>query len=243
MFFTSFHHSFTWDYFLNSYEYDAADGSNKALYCEPHEALDPPSQEYLENWLAMVNEVVQKYEPDMIWFDFGLGKLIPDEYQLIDIISKNGCMLLNVGPNADGSISAEAKDILTEMGDWMAINEEGVFETRPWTVFGEGPARMTKGGGFSEQAPVSYTSNDIRFTRSKDEKTVYAFVLGWPEDNEVLISSFTKDNGIAAGDISGVELLGSNSGIEFHETDKGIKAILPQEKPCDHAICLKFKLK
>ncbi len=318
MFFTSFHHSFTWDYFLNSYEYDAADGSNKALYCEPHEALDPPSQEYLENWLAMVNEVVQKYEPDMIWFDFGLGKLIPDDYQLkmfasyynwaaaknrnavvfhkhekiqrytgvldfergradkqtkypwltdtslgpwfqdpsrkyyetnqlidifIDIISKNGCMLLNVGPNADGSISAEAKDILTEMGDWMAINEEGVFETRPWTVFGEGPARMTKGGGFSEQAPVSYTSNDIRFTRSKDEKTVYAFVLGWPEDNEVLISSFTKDNGIAAGDISGVELLGSNSGIEFHETDKGIKAILPQEKPCDHAICLKFKLK
>lgn len=318
MYITTFHHSFTWDYFNMAYEFDAAGGADKALYCEPHGELDPPTKEYLDDWLAMVNEVVTKYEPDMIWFDFGLGKLIPDEYQLkmfadyynwaaaknrnavvfhkhekiqrytgvldfergragkqtrypwltdtslgpwfqdpsreyyttdqlvdilVDIISKNGCMLLNVGPNADGSIPEEAKTILTEIGAWLAVNGEGVFETRPWRVFGEGPTRMKKGGGFSEHAEFTYTDQDIRFTRSKDGKTVYAFFLGWPEEKEILIESFNEENGLTADQILSIELLGSQDTPVFKGTDNGISVELPGDKPCEHAMCLKIQLK
>lgn len=318
LYLTAFHHSFTWDYFNYAYEFDAADGSNKALYCEPHDELTPPSKEFLDNWLAIVDEVVENYEPDMIWFDFGLGKLIPDEYQikmfanyynwatemdrdavvfhkhekiqrytgvldfergrankqtiypwltdtslgpwfhdpshpyyetnqlidiLVDIVSKNGSMLLNVGPRADGSIPEEAQKILSEMGDWLAVNGEGIFETRTWKVFGEGPTRMEKGGGFSENTTFNYSDQDIRFTRSKDGKTVYAFLLGWPESEELLISSFTYKNGFSKETINSVQLLGAEKSISFKATEKGISIDLPAEKPCEHAFCLKFNLK
>jgi len=318
LFFVSFHHSYTWDYFYNSYKFDAGDGLNKALYCEPHGKLDPPSKDFLDNWLGMVDEVVYKYEPDMIWFDFGLGKLIPDEYQirmfanyynwaaskdkdavvfhkhekiqrytgvldfergrankqtefpwltdtsigpwfhqpsykyytpnqlidiLIDIISKNGCMLLNVGPRADGSIPEDAKDILSEMGDWLKINGEAVFETRPWTVFGEGPTRMEKSGGFSESKTFGYSSQDIRFTRSKDGKSLYAFVLDWPEGDEFTLSSFNLENGVSPAAIAGIQLLGSSEQIVYKQSPGNLQIRLPDVKPCQHAYCFKIDLK
>ena len=318
LFFASFHHSFAWDYFLESYQYDAADPTLKALYCEPHTEHDPPSREFLENWADMINEVVVKYEPDMIWFDFGLGKLIPDEYQIkmfsgyynwasaknkevavfhkhekiqrytgildfergradqltklpwltdtsvgpwfhqpshkykttnqlidvfVDIVSKNGCLLLNVGPKVDGTIPEEAVKILTEMGEWLAMNGEAIYETRPWIKYGEGPAKMKGGGGFSEhKAPVNYSAKDIRFTRSKNEKTVYAIVLGWPENNEVNISSFTAEGGLNSETISKVSLLGSDARIEMSKTTEGVKIGLPEKKHCEHAFALKFEL-
>lgn len=317
-FFASFHHSYTWNYFRYSYAFDAADGTNKSLYCEPHDELTPPTREFLNNWLAMVDEVVDKYEPDMIWFDMGFGWLIPDEYQIkmfanyynwaaekkkdvavfhkaektqrytgiidfergrasgqtkypwltdtslgpwfhdpsypyyetnqlidifVDIISKNGCMLLNVGPQADGSITDEAKQILTEIGDWMTVNSKGVFETRPWKVFGEGPTKLAKGGGFNEKKDFYYTAKDIRFTRSKDNKTVYAFVLDWPEDGNIEISSFKEENGLTANNIAKLSLLGSDETVSFSENSGGVKISLPKTKPCEHAFCLKFELK
>jgi len=318
LFFTSFHHSYTWGYFINSYQYDGADPANKDLYCEPHDELAPPSREFLKTWLAMVNEVVDKYEPDMIWFDFGLGKYIPDEYQIkmiadyynraakknkdvaifhkhekiqrytgvldfergrtnkqtkyswltdtslgpwfhdpshkyyktdqlidifIDIISKNGCMLLNVGPKADGSIPEEAKKILAEIGDWLKINGEGVFKTRPWKVFGEGPTRMKQSGGFSERARMEYGSKDIRFTKSKDGKTVYAFILGWPEEKELIISSLSAKNGTDISNIKNIKLLGADENINFSGSEQGLKIIIPDKKPCDHAFCFKLEMK
>ena len=78
---TTFHHAFAWQYFEPSYKFDAADGTFAGLYCEPHKLGTAPSQPYLDTWLGMVNEVVKTYEPDLIWFDFGLGKLIPENYQ------------------------------------------------------------------------------------------------------------------------------------------------------------------
>lgn len=318
LFFTSFHHSYTWNYFSHSYDYDAADGKNKDLYCEPHDELTPPTREFLDTWLAKVDEVVNKYEPDMIWFDMGFGWLIPDEYQirmfadyynwaakkgkdvavfhkaektqrysgiidfergraagktsypwltdtslgpwfhdpdrpyyeadqlidiLIDIISKNGCMLLNVGPRADGSITPEAKQILAEMGDWLKVNGEGVFATRAWKVFGEGPTRLGKGGGFSEKHDFHYTANDIRFTQSKDAKTVFAFLLDWPKNKTKTISSFTADNGMSAAQIKKISLLGSTETIKFNDTQNGLQLSLPEQQPCKNAYCLKFELK
>ncbi|TKG97368.1 alpha-L-fucosidase [Puteibacter caeruleilacunae] len=315
---TTFHHSYTWEYFRPSYNYDGATGEFKSLYCEPHDELAPPTREFLDNWLAIVDEVVVKYEPDMIWFDMGFGWYIPDEYQIkmfanyynwaaqknkdvavfhksekthrytgildfergrasnqttypwltdtslgpwfhdpshpyyetnqlvdifIDIISKNGCMMLNVGPKADGSIPDEAKKILTEIGDWVKVNQEGVFSTRPWKLFGEGPTRLKKGGGFNEKKDFYYSAKDIRFTQSKDQKTLYAFILDWPKNSEVEITSFNKDNGVTANMITKVSLLGSNDQVTFSETSKGIKVNLPASKPCEHAYCLKFELK
>lgn len=318
LFFTSFHHSFTWNYFSYSYAFDAADGKNKDLYCEPHDELTPPTREFLDNWLAKVDEVVNKYEPDMIWFDMGFGWLIPDEYQIkmfanyynwaakkgknvavfhkaektqrytgiidfergraseqttypwltdtslgpwfhdpshnyyetnqlidifIDIISKNGCMLLNVGPKVDGTIPEKAKKMLAEIGDWIKVNGEGVFETRPWKVFGEGPTRLSKSSSFNEKKDFYYTAKDIRFTRSKDNKTVYAFLLDWPETPTFSISSFNTKNGLTADKISKVSLLGSNENITFTEKAGSILVTLPKVKPCEHAFCFKFELK
>jgi len=100
---------------------------------------------------------------------------------LVDIVSKNGNLLLNVVQRPDGSLDPEAEQMLKEMADWIAIHGEAIYSTRPWQVYGEGPVR-TKGGHFKED--FKYTAKDIRFTTKG--KTLYAVALGWPEDGEVV---------------------------------------------------------
>ncbi|MFO0890339.1 MAG: alpha-L-fucosidase [Isosphaeraceae bacterium] len=158
-------------------------------------------------------------------------------HMLVDIVSKNGNLLINVVQRPDGSLDPEAENALAEMASWIAINGEAIFETRPWLVHGEGPVRA-RGGHFKED--FGYTARDIRFTASRSGDTLYAFVMGWPSEGKVTIRSLGKYPGVTAA-IRSVELLGHRGPIRVaHEAD-GLVVTLPDRKPCDHAVALKIR--
>ena len=153
---------------------------------------------------------------------------------LVDIVSKNGNLLLNVVQRPDGSLDPEAEQVLDKMAAWIAINGEAIYETRPWLVHGEGPLRA-KGGHFGED--FAYSAKDIRFT-SKGEKTLYAFAMGWPADGKIVIRSLAKFPEVT-GKITGVSLLGAGDVKWTHAAD-GLEVQLPAQKPCDYAVALKI---
>lgn len=101
---------------------------------------------------------------------------------LIDVVSKNGCLLLNVGPKADGTIAQEEVEVLEEIGKWMEVNGEGIYDTTYWKVFGEGPTE-TPEGMFTDTQREQYTSQDIRYTYNNG--CLYAFVLKVPKDKTI----------------------------------------------------------
>jgi alpha-L-fucosidase len=153
---------------------------------------------------------------------------------LVDIVSKNGCMLLNVGPRADGTIPEQGRQLLLGVGQWLEVNGEAIYGTRPWLVFGEGPTRMAKGGGFSERAGLEYTSRDIRFTQSKDGKTVYVIILGRPEAAVTIRSMKVAGGG-------SVEMVGNPGTVEHHIDDSGHLAITPPaDKAGQHAFAFRL---
>ena len=135
---------------------------------------------------------------------------------LIDIVSKNGCMLLNVDPKMDGSIPKTSKELLLGMGRWLRVNGAALYDTRPWEVYGEGPSKMEGGGGFSERKPVTYTGQDIRYTQSKDGKALYAIALDWPGKELVLRSVQVKGKTTQAR----VEFLGGPPTMPYHINDQ-----------------------
>ena len=100
------------------------------------------------------------------------GDIIAD---LVDIVSKNGALLLNVGPRADGTIPEVEQEMLREIGRWLQVNGEGIYETRPWQIFGEGPTPVPE-GAFTDTAREAFTAADIRFTRKGN--TLYAYLAG-----------------------------------------------------------------
>jgi len=154
---------------------------------------------------------------------------------LVDIVSKNGNLLINVVQRPDGSLDPEAEQVLDGMAAWIAINGEGIFETRPWLVHGEGPVRA-KGGHFGED--FAYSAKDVRFTM-KGEKALYAFVMGWPTDGKVLVRSLAKFPEVTAK-VADVTLLGHGGKLTWTHTADGLVVQLPAEKPCDYAVALKI---
>jgi alpha-L-fucosidase len=153
----------------------------------------------------------------------------------LDRISKNGNLLLNISPMADGTIPQEQKDVLLAMGNWLKKYGEAVYGTRAWSIYGEGPTKMGAGHGIFTQ-PLEGSSKDIRFTRSKDNKDLYAIILGWPGDKEILtISSFSSLH-IIEKDINKVELLGASPGkyisLNYSLDKEGLHITLP-ERPME----------
>jgi alpha-L-fucosidase len=310
-FLTTFHHGWAWRYYEPSYAFDAADPQYWDLYAGPHDKDAPPSERYLDKWLAMVDEAVGKYRPDLIWFDFELDRLIPSEYQrkmfahyynwaaanhmesgvamkfkeiqqytgildyergredriqpypwltdtalgpwfhhnaipyrttddlidtFVDIVSKNGVLLLNVGPQADGRIPDKAKVMLGQLGDWLKTNGEAIYGTRPWITYGEGPTHNA-GGGFSERKDQPYTAGDIRFTRKGD--TLYAIALAWPTTGRLVVKSLAKKDGSTAT-VNSVALLGNRGKLAWTQTAEGLVITLPAAKPGDFAFAFRL---
>ena len=145
-------------------------------------------------------------------------------HMLADIVSKNGNLLLNVPVRGDGSIDEREERIVRDIAAWMAVNGKAIHATRPWTVFGEGPAMAgaeLSAQGFNEGKGRPYTAEDVRFTRSKDGRTVYAIVLGWPEKTLMI-----RALGRQAGAVREVRLLGSTAAVSWKQ-DSGAMAIRP----------------
>jgi alpha-L-fucosidase len=183
-------------------------------------------------------------------------------WKIIENASKNGNLLLNVSPKADGTIPQEQQDVLLAIGKWLEVNGEAIYDTRPWTQYGEGPvadaaaAAMVKiratgtfagrlnnqnqggdgvgGGGISRNG---YTPKDIRFTTHRD--TLYATVMNWPGDQPVTITSLASGKPVQ-GKAAQVQLLGHDGPLQFTQDAAGLKVQFPAQKPCDFCYSLKI---
>ncbi len=279
----------------------------------------PREKWFNEVWLGKLEEVIDNYQPDIIWFDYMLDS-IPEEYRLkycayylneaekwgkevvivrkqddlpldvsvddleksrknrleekswmtdetlstgswcytenlqikpaadvlhvlIDIVSKNGVLLLNISPMADGTIPENQKDVLMKMGNWLSKYGESIYETRPWYTYGEGPTKEPEGhfSNHQEFLKIKYSSKDVRFTTNGN--VIYATILGWPGNNkEVIFESFSPDNWNDAKSIKKVSLLGSNENINFNIDESGLKITTPDQTVDDMACVFKVEL-
>ena len=284
------------------------------LYSEP-----TPTQEYLEDWLCRCCEIVDKYRPKLVYFDwwiqhhsvkpylkkfaayyynraaewgvqvainykheaFMFGCAVPDVERgqfaeikpffwqtdtaiarnswcytegnvykpakglicdLVDIVSKNGTLLLNVGPKPDGSIGPEDTAVLTEIGEWMAVNSEAIYGTKVWRKYGEGPTKV-KEGQFTDGAEKVFTSEDIRFTVKGEN--LYCTVLSWPEDGHVVIKSLghSADANLPEfhGIVKDVDVLGCDEKPVWERKAGGLHVTAPGIKT-DKPVVVRVKI-
>ena len=273
------------------------------------------SEAYLDDWLARDAEIVTKYKPDLVYFDWWIGQPsvrrhlmefaafyyndaaargtvgvinykidamekhsgvldvergqlndIRPQYwqtdtsisnkswgfiehdsfkspqvivhQLIDIVSKNGNLLVNIGPRSDGTIPQEVQDVLREVGSWLKINGEAIYGTRPWKIYGEGPTKIVE-GAFHDTDAQPFTEHDFRFTTKG--AAVYACQLGWPVNGQALIHSLTAEQ-LGGRKIISVSLLGATTRLSFASESSGLQIKLPAQGPGKYAHCFKITL-
>lgn len=160
---------------------------------------------------------------------------------MADTVSKNGTFILNIPGRPDGTIDSKELKVLEGIGEWMKINGEAIYATRPWKVYGEGPANITE-GKFQGDTIKKVTAQDIRYTRNKAGRVVYAIALGWPEKAMVLrslgIGASTKP-----GRVGHVELLGSHKPVIWTQTASALHVSLPKDRPqTDYSAALKIHM-
>ncbi|MDE6533709.1 MAG: alpha-L-fucosidase [Muribaculaceae bacterium] len=161
---------------------------------------------------------------------------------LADVVSKNGNLLLSIPLRADGTFDEKEEEIINGIGEWMAVNSEAIYSTRPWRVFGEGPIADSdiklNAQGFNEGAYTKATSEEIRFTQTP--KYLYAISLAWPEDGIVTVKSLAEGSALHDKKIKSVELLGYGK-VKFTRDADGLKVSLPAESVKSVAPVLKIR--
>lgn len=260
------------------------------------------SQAWADDWLARSSEIVEKYHPDIMYFDWWIGQPyvrpnltrfaafyynaslkygdhvgvinykdyalqehsavldlergqlgdirplywqtdtsisnkswgnIKDDtfkspqfviHQLADIVSKNGNLLLNIGPRSDGTIPEEIQQVLRDVGSWLAVNGDAIYGTRPWKIYGEGPTKVAA-GSFHDTDTATYTAEDFRFTTKGND--LYAIELGWPASGEAVIRSLGST--VGAQKVASVALLGSAGNLQFRQQPDGLHIQIPAQ--------------
>jgi alpha-L-fucosidase len=160
---------------------------------------------------------------------------------LVDIVSRNGNLMLNFPLPNSGELDYEELVILDEITKWMAINSEGIYGTRPWKIFGDGPIASAppskEGTRFNESGRKDLTADEVRFTTKGD--TLYVFIMGWPE-KLALIKPLATSSPLSPPKVRNVELLGCSEKVTWRQDEQGLTVVMPEQKPCKHAIVLKI---
>ncbi|TWT67868.1 alpha-L-fucosidase [Crateriforma conspicua] len=314
----SSHYAFNWRYYPQDPAYDTGNPQFSDLYAPQHKQGEPANKEFLEMWWVRTKEIIDNYQPDILWFDFGLDspefapyhpklaayyynhgrkrgvttvlqtknlrfpsypkgthmldlersksdEMLDELWQtdtsvgsnswfycddwesksansliddLVDIVSKNGCLLLNIGPDSSGRIPDEQADVLREIGRWLKVNGEAIYGTRPWKVFGEGPTKVAT-GHLSEGKNREFTSDDIRFTAKSG--TIYATLLQAPQ-GEVRIQSLNANEHPRLKQIDSIAVLGSDQTLKWRLSDEGLTIESVVDPPFDHAVVLKINV-
>lgn len=315
----SSHFAFNWSYYNKKPGWDTADPEYDDLYGWNNDPMAKVDDRFLKLWWARTQELIDQYEPDVLWFDFffdreefvpyhkklaayyynqaidwdkevvlqgknlhgfesfkkgsfvldlerskmpgiydepwqtdtSVGKnswafiheweskepntLVDD---LVDIVSKNGCLLLNVGPRADGTIPADQQTVLLELGLWLQLNGEAIYESRPWKVYGEGPTK-TAVGHLSEKKNKTMTAGDVRFTTRKGQ--LYATIMDWPTSGQVSIRALGMDSSLLDSPVKEVSMIGAEGDIKWIQTEEALTVYFPKQRFSDHAWVLKVK--
>jgi len=159
---------------------------------------------------------------------------------LADVVSKNGNLMLNIPLRGDGSIDDKEEAFLAGLTAWMDINSEGIYASRPWKIYGEGPSTTARGGARGRGAAPANTSADVRFTTKGD--TLYAYVLALPAEPRAVIKSLATNSPQLDGrKVTEVSLLGFDGKLAWTQDEQGLAVRLPEKMPSEHTLTLRIK--
>jgi len=172
------------------------------------------------------------------------GYLSPKDviHWMVDAVSKNGTFILNVPGRPDGTIDSKEIAVLDGITEWMTVNGEAIYSTRPWTKYGEGP-NVVKSGSFQGQSVSALGPKDIRFTRNKANTVIYVIALGWPSE-PITVEALGMENSTKPGKIRQVELLGTGETLKWRQDATSLRVELPRQyRPkADYAAAFKVSL-
>jgi alpha-L-fucosidase len=160
---------------------------------------------------------------------------------LVDIVSKNGNLMLNFPLPASGMLDDHELKILSDVTDWTSVNGEAIFATRPWKISGQAAAASiapAQDASFNESKRKTLTADDVRFTTKG--QTLYAFVMGWP-DKKATIAPLGNKSPQAPGKIEHVELIGFPGKLKWERDEVALHIVLPENKPSDHAVAFRIE--
>ena len=163
----------------------------------------------------------------------------------VDRVSRGGGLMFSISPKADGTIPDEQKAILLELGNWLKVNGEGIYGTRKWRIQTEGPVEkllVDTGSKIMWNFEDTCDAGDIRFTKKGNR--LFAFVLDWPENGEVLIKTLHSNEKISAtNEIVSVKMLGTGKELKWRRDKNGLKVTFPKKRHCKHSYGMEIEVK